>query len=466
MCASHNFFFKQVGDMAIKAPIQESVISSFINQYKQNEYEDLAKRAADSCKHVLLENDIPHQIWSRGKDPESLRKKLEQREHKNGTYRTLEHIYNDIVDLAGARIILDRWEDRDSVNAIIYQIFEVKKEEYKKEESGYEAVHYRVYLKQGGYLRGSNMTEMRPLVEIQVQFLYMAQWAKVEHSSRYKTSVEPNQALENSLDNLVQIAHLHERFARQTREERRRQEAKQKEKFSDVNHVGHYLKKWIRDSKNAAHWAKDEVEAKNTGSATALTIFLDAREWRTPESLNQLLQEHFSEGAPDEYSSIAKSYAGIKMNLIIYLMDRIVLKREIHNAHSFQVPKSREEHAYKIEVILSTFIWINRLFSPTFEWQRLFTRLKDQEILRQGILWLGSGVRQDRIREGASLTKNEVRELNRLWDWFSSNPDRPIMFVFTMSNQGVVRNIPKERDEVEDALGPLCRALGHAPVWF
>ena len=447
--------------MAIEPFIKESVISMFIDQYKQNEYADLAKRAADSCERALSEKDIPHQpTKSRAKAPESLRKKLEQREQKNGPYKSLNHIHNDIVDLAGARIILERWEDRDLVKGIIYKIFEVQKEEYKKEESGYEAVHYRVYLKEGGNLSGPHMTEMRPLVEIQVHFLYMAQWANDEHDTRYKTPADTSRALNNNLDIRLQVLHLHENLSRQTRQEKTRQEAKHKQKFDNAKHVGRHLEKWI--DKHAADWAKDE--AKPTGSATALTKFLDAREWRTPESLNRLLQEHFGNGAPDEYSSIAKKYAGIELNLIIYLIDRTVLKREKNNAHAFPVPNTHEEHAYRIQVLLSTFIWMNRLFLPTLEWQVLFARFEDQKTLRQGILWLGNAARQNFIGEGDSLTNNEIGELNRLWDWFSRNPDRPIMLAFTMSNQGVLRDIPREKNELEHAPGPLGRALGRASV--
>lgn len=183
-----------------------------------------------------------------------------------------------------------------------------------------------------------------------------------------------------------------------------------------------------------------------------------------PESLNPLLQEHFGNDALDEYSSIAKKYAGIELNLITYLIDRTVLKCEKNNAHAFQVPNTHEEHAYKIQVLLSTFIWMNRLFLPTFEWQRLFTRFEDQKTLRDGILWLGNGARQNFIGEGDPLINDEIGKLNRLWDWFSRNPDRPIMLAFTMSNQGAVRDIPREKDELENALGPLGRALVRALV--
>ncbi|KAJ5190517.1 RelA/SpoT [Penicillium cinerascens] len=443
--------------MAIQIPIKESLIPMFIHQYKKKEFQDLAESVEYTCNQALLEKGIPHVTQSRGKDPESLRKKLEQRERENGPYETLEQIHEDIVDLAGARIILERWEDRHFVQGIIHEIFEVKEEKYKKEKRGYEAVHCRVYLKQGGNPCGPHTTRARQLVEIQVLFLYMAQWAKDEHD-RYKSIRDPSRALSNSLDACLQVLHLHETLARHTREEKTRQNAKYKQKFTSTHVVGSHLEKWIL--RYAADWVKSGE--KTIGSATALTKFLNACEWTTPESLDRLLREHLGKGAQDEYSGIAKEYNGIDLNLIIYLIDRAVLKHSVNSARPFQDPNSHEEHVYKIQVILSTFIWMNRLFQPTLEWQRLFTRVEDQKTIRQGILWLGNSARQNFIGDGSFLTEDEIGKLNGLWDWFSRNLDRPVMLAFTMSNQGVVRDIPREKDELEDALGPLSWALSRA----
>jgi ppGpp synthetase/RelA/SpoT-type nucleotidyltranferase len=432
--------------------MKESLISVFMNQYNQNEYTDLAERTADICRRALLQNDIPHETQSRGKETESLRKKIEQRERKKGLYKSLKDIFEDIVDLAGARIILKRWEDRDRVRGIIYELFEVEEEKPMKQKSGYEAVHYRTYLKQGVRLCGLHTTEVRPRVEIQVLSLYMAQWAEDEHDSRYKKSKDPSRALSNGLDFQLQSLNLAENIAQKTREEIARQDAKYKQKFSDRKHVGRHLEKWI--GKHAADWAKDEKI--KTGSSTALTIFLDAHEWRTPESLDLLLNEHLGNGAQDEYSNIAKDYARIELNLVIYLIDRAVLKG---NTHAFQVPNDHQEHAYKIRVILSTFIWMKRLFLPALEWQRLFTHVKDRSILQQGIVWLGHRALQNLIAKGRkSLTLDEIGKLNRLWDWFCRNLDRPIQVAFTMSSQGVIRDLTGENEELENALGPLRRA--------
>jgi ppGpp synthetase/RelA/SpoT-type nucleotidyltranferase len=441
--------------MATLSPTKESLITVFVNQYNQNKYTEMAKKAADICGRALLEKDIPHEVESRGKKPESLRKKIEQRERNQGLYKSLTDIFEDIVDLAGARIILKKWEDCDRVRGIIYELFEVEQEKPMKQKSGYEAVHYRVSLKQEGRLGGLHMTQVRPRVEIQVQSLYMAQWAKDEHDSRYKTSKDPSRALNNYLNFQLQNIHFAQNIAQITREESARQDAKYKQKFSDHKYVGRHLEKWV--GKHATDWAKDEKI--KTGSSTALTIFLDARGWRTPESLDLLLNEHLGNGARDEYSNIAKEYGDIELNIVIYLIDRAVLNR---NTHIYEVPNDHEENAYKIRVILSTFIWIKRLFLPALAWQRLFARPEeeDRNMLRQGIVWLGHRALQKLIaRGGKLLTPEEIGIVNRLWNWFCRNPDRPIQVAFTLSSQGVIRDLAGENDELENALGPLRRAL-------
>ncbi|KAJ5196720.1 RelA/SpoT [Penicillium cf. viridicatum] len=443
--------------MAIQTHINQSLSSVFIKQYKKNEYASLARAVANMCQQALSKNGIPHKTQSRAKEPESLRKKIEQRERKNGRYKTLEDVHHDIVDLAGARIILERWEDRHFVKEIINETFKVQKEEPKNEKSGYEAVHYRVHSKQNGWQCGPHTTEEEPLVEIQVQSWYMAQWASVEHDAQYKTSKGPSQAMSNSLDLWLQLSKLTESLAEQTKAFKTKQDAKDKRKFRGRKHIGNHLDKWFSDDdENVADWARNQ---KEMGSSTALEIYLDARGWKTPGSLNRLLYEHFGAEAQDEYSNVAAKYAGIDLNRVIYLMDRVVLNCGENCSGAFEIPNNHEVHAYKIQVILSTFIWMNRLFLPTYGWQRLFTRIEDQKTVREGILLLGMSARQN-FAEESSLADDEVSKLNRLWDWFFESRDRPIMLAFTMSNQGAIRDVPKEKTDLRNALRPLIAALG------
>lgn len=448
--------------MAIPSPLKESCVPTFINQYKQETYTALAKRVADLCKEVISENGISVQTESRGKEPESLRKKLEERERESGPYKDSKDIYDKIIDLAGARIILNRAEDRHTIKGILYDNFEVSKEKLVDRKSGYRAVHYVVYLKEDRYSPHLQKMEAKTPVEIQVQSHGIWQWSKLEHDSIYKAKRDLSPAMRNALDNQIEATTLSERLAQQARELKAREDAeyeeklaKSKEKFKNAWSVGHYLDEWI--PKHAADWAKDR--SGNSGSATALTKFLDSREWRTAECLDRLLTKHLGDGAQDEYSTTAREYGRIDMNLIIYLIDREVLKQEENELRAFKGRKSDKEHLHKIRVILSTFIWMDRLFLPPFEWHRLLARIEDLNTLPPGVLWLSNSARQRAIEDGASLNPNETSKLEGLWNWFSGNRDRPIKLAFTMSNRGVIRDIPREMKELKDVFAPLIEGL-------
>jgi hypothetical protein len=273
--------------------------------------------------------------------------------------------------------------------------------------------------------------------------------------------------MRDALDNQIEATTLSERLAQQARELKAREDAeyeeklaKSKEKFKNAWSVGHYLDEWI--PKHAAEWAKDK--SSNTGSATALTKFLDSREWRTAECLDRLLAKHLGDGAQDEYSITARGYGRIDMNLIIYLIDCEVLKHEENKLRASKGRKSNEEYLHKIRVILSTFIWMDRLFLPPFEWHRLLAHIEDLNTLPPGILWLSNSARQRAIEDGAFLNPNEISKLENLWNWFSGNRDRPIKLAFTMSNRGVIRNIPREMKELKDVFAPLFEGLSRYEI--
>lgn len=408
--------------MAIQSPLEESCIPTFIAQYEQKTYKTLAESVADICEQVLSKNGIRLQTESRGKEPESLREKLEKRERESGPYKDIEQIYDEIIDLAGARIILYRPEDRHTVKGILYDIFDVSKETLVERGNGYRAVHYVVYLKQGQSSSDLPMTDARTPVEIQIQSLVVWQWSQLEHPIIYKPKRDPDPEMTYALNQEIRLANLWEDASQNTRElkakinaeneEKLAKLAKSKEQLKNARSVGHHLDTWI--SQQAADWAKDK--SLNSGSATALMKFLDSREWRTAECLERLLKEHLGDGAQDEYSELAREYAPIKLNLVIYLIDREIMKSERNETFAFRDLDSDEEHLRKIRVILSTFIWMEHLFFPRFEWHRLLTRIEDQRILRSGIFWLSNSARQCNIEDGASLKYNEILNLRGLWD--------------------------------------------------
>lgn len=461
--------------MAIQSPLEESCIPTFIAQYEQEKYELLAQRVADICKQVLSKTGIDFRTRGRGKKPESLRIKLEkrERERESGPYKDLKEIYDEIIDLAGARIILDRSGDRHIVKDILYDTFEVSREKLMDRETGYRAVHYVVYLKQDQSSSDLLMANARTPIEIQIQSQGVWQWSKLEHDGIYKAKKDPSRSRQFVLNNYIRLLNIVEDHAEEAREliaeEDAKEEeelAKSKEKLKGSTSVGHHLEEWI--PKQAADWAKDWAKDKsiNSGSVTALTKLLYSQKWMSVEFLDRLLKKHLGDGAQDEYSELAREFNRIKFDPVIYLIDREIMQSEGNESSPFQYLDSDKEQSRKIRVIFSTFYWMNCLFVRPFEWHRLLAQLKDQEILRPGILWLSNSARQCNIEDGASVLPDEIHKLKGLWDWFSESRNRPIKLAFTMSNMGLTIDTPKEEEELRGALEPLVEGLSQVGIRF
>src|SRR5690606_20157049 len=101
-------------------------------------------------------------------------------------------VYDDIVDLSGVRVSLYFPSERELLDEIINEIFEVNlkkdfpneahKPKYEKRFSGYWASHYRVKLK-------DELLTKRykdDTTEIQVASVLMHAWSEVEHDLVYK----------------------------------------------------------------------------------------------------------------------------------------------------------------------------------------------------------------------------------------------------------------------------------------
>lgn len=171
------------------------VIEQFIQQYHReyDYYSQAAKICANQSESKLESSGIRAIVTFRAKRPDRLEDKLIKR-NKDKNYKTVEEIYDDIVDLAGVRIALYFPGDIQEVDKIIHANFNVKKvkefpEQNKVQEGktfiGYKAKHYRVKLREDK-LGGSEKRFSNALVEIQIASVLMHGWAEVEHDLVYK----------------------------------------------------------------------------------------------------------------------------------------------------------------------------------------------------------------------------------------------------------------------------------------
>jgi ppGpp synthetase/RelA/SpoT-type nucleotidyltranferase len=174
------------------------VIEDFIARYRKEYdfYDQVARLVGQTLEANLQTAGIRSMVTSRAKSISRLESKVRQRSN-NKHYNSVEDIFSDIVDLAGARVALYFPGERGQVDILVKSLFNViisPKEfpddspaAYQKRFSGYRATHYRVQLKE------SELSEVQKRyadarVEIQVASVLMHAWAEVEHDLVYKPS--------------------------------------------------------------------------------------------------------------------------------------------------------------------------------------------------------------------------------------------------------------------------------------
>ena len=192
------------------------VLDDFMAQYERarDYYEKAALLCKQICETGLAQVGIRALVTSRAKSYDALQKKIRER-YEEKRYLTVEDIYNDIPDLAGVRIALYFPGDRDELDAFINERFDVKRQikdfvhphsSYKKRFSGYQAIHYRVHLRESS-LSIDQKQYAKTLIEIQVATILMYAWSEVEHDLDYKPATrklsEDESAILDEINGLI-----------------------------------------------------------------------------------------------------------------------------------------------------------------------------------------------------------------------------------------------------------------------
>jgi ppGpp synthetase/RelA/SpoT-type nucleotidyltranferase len=172
------------------------LVEDFIGRYRKefDFYDQAARLVAQTLDVSLQAAGIRSIVTSRAKSVSRLESKVRQRMNAK-ELTSVEDIYNDIIDLAGARVALYFPAERQPVDTLIKGMFVVTapaKEfpgtstpSYSKRFSGYWATHYRVQLREAS-LSDAQKRYSEARVEIQVASVLMHAWAEVEHDLVYK----------------------------------------------------------------------------------------------------------------------------------------------------------------------------------------------------------------------------------------------------------------------------------------
>ncbi|KAJ5601823.1 RelA/SpoT [Penicillium lagena] len=459
--------------MTMDTPTTESFIQVFMDEYPKKEhfYLRAATVVESICLQYLKRKGMSSRIKSRAKEPESLRKKLELRKHwKNRVYNSKQDIQEDIVDLSGVRIIEDDEARREEIRDFLHDRFlntiakihpedDEENGDYRQKSSNYHAVHYRVYLKNEDIVQHDLGDAKGGMIEIQVMTTTWSVLADLQHSN-YKSGPMADLKLGELIDDLGETNTKQDAQVAKIKEYQDHRERKNNKPFEDVNSVGHYLIKWIQ--KYAAKW----VQGKERGSEEALMSFLQVHQMNSHGAFSQLLQGVFHTSSESEYSEIAEGYGPIRLNLILYLIDRMLLKETSGTpALRVAVDNDRVGHVHKIQALMSTMIWIDKLFAPKGDCQIQILQSGCRDTLRNGLFFLTTVTSADFIEGKSGLEKHETKALNKLWTWFAQCKDRPIKLAFAMSNNGMMRPISEEKQREHNNFDAAVQPLMDALIW-
>lgn len=251
-----------------------NVIEEFIAQYKREYdfYQELSRLASTKIEDELLKRGIKAIVSHRAKRPDRLLDKLKKRNEEK-KYKTFAEVVEDIADLAGVRVSLYFPSEREIIDEIINDVFEVIKKKifpdaahtpkYEKRFSGYWATHYRVKIQKDSV--EDRYTDS--LVEIQVASVLMHAWSEVEHDMVYKPfsgelSVD-EQAILDEINGLVlsgeiALERLHKAMSERT---------KAKKEISDKYELTNFL---------VNNLSKDYFSKNKLGDIQVLNNYLSA----------------------------------------------------------------------------------------------------------------------------------------------------------------------------------------------
>ena len=167
------------------------LIDDFIKYYDPDYYQRQSQAIAEQIEDQLFRRGIKAIVTFRAKKKDRLRDKLIKR-NADKHYYSKEDILEDVVDLAGVRVSLYFPSERDIIDEIITDIFNVEKKKifpteahtpkHAKRFSGYWATHYRIRF--SGEIREKQNRDI--IAEIQVASVLMHAWSEVEHDLVYK----------------------------------------------------------------------------------------------------------------------------------------------------------------------------------------------------------------------------------------------------------------------------------------
>lgn len=453
------------------ASTADSAVRSFFNQYieKIPFYKKLIVAVENKCHNTLVEKEISHFTESRVKDHQSLWKKLDQRK-VDAQYSSVKNIEDDIVDICGVRIIFHYTKDQHKIKALLESIFhiqDVKSHSGGQEHSqnqpndkwGYQlplpdyiGTHYRGFVKAEIFKEHFEdlSAAAGTMIEVQVRSIMDDIWARYAHciyKSEGPSRVRQQSMLRNlrlGLESVREVTIEMQKLAF-------REEEKSNRKFETNDEVGTCFRELIK-----ADYGLDFIDCTGA-SSEALKHLLESIDRNTPGSLHKLIKCYdFSDGPGSKYEEVKRLYGPMEFNIVLYLIDRVLL---CDNSQEETIPEKEAVPAKrKMEIIMSTILWMSKLLRSSWVWKIKLASTPSQKSPRKGLDWLSGARQRGMLTKGRDLNNNDKAILDELWNLFENHDQRPIKLAFAMSRRGMIRDVVRERQEVNRVIEELLEA--------
>lgn len=186
----------------------------------EDDYGSMVQGLIKYCEDQLCDKqNIPAKVEGRAKSQSSIQDTLERREQhrikeKNGPYRSMQEILDDMHDLAGIRIVVDYPSDMDKANRFIEAAFEAKKEpnEFTRDRpigklwetwfGAYQSFNHHVTLKPDTL--GIPRTFCKVMFEVQLTSLPESLYNRLAHPLLYK---KPSEAISRKDEIVIDMSH-------------------------------------------------------------------------------------------------------------------------------------------------------------------------------------------------------------------------------------------------------------------
>ncbi|KAL2815758.1 hypothetical protein BJX63DRAFT_441976 [Aspergillus granulosus] len=410
---------------------QDTVIQDFLAWYEENRsnYVSIAEESAARLTQALGDAGVPHKVEKRAKNIERLERKVNGR--KDGRmYTSVDDIIADIVDLAGVRVLVYFASDKDRVEKLIAENFEVHSSprfkgtemqenggashDYIPKYPGYCADHYRAMLKLENSQEDIARRKLR--VEIQVTTILRHTWAEVGHDWNYKQLVPggDDEICYQLLDALSGALDMGEFFLEKMQQRLVAQKGQDDKAFGSHYDLGMFM----------TNWAASNGRRESLVDVQTLWEVLRRFEYHRPTKLREIL------AGLDLSPQLAQKYDPLPLNIEIAIIhsilesdERYKRQREADEANPTKFQK------YKLKVVRDCFIWFGRLFRFNHKWVSLLSIGNDARRVLTYMEWLV----QQSMKEGEPLSVDDERILDSLFDCFARHSHPAVQYVFFLA---------------------------------